>query len=134
MIKDFKVGDKVTCIRHGKGTVININNGDYYPITAKFKNEFINLDENEEDYTFSGERFIHEKFPSLHHGHGEFKIEFVEDKEVEYEYKWIFMYVDTLDFNITNFYRNIEELKLYISNDIKIISRIEESKREVKYD
>lgn len=118
----FKVGDKVTCLLNGKGVVF-----DFFPepycIGVIFK-------DIEGYYTNSGQIYKEDSTICLYHGHGTFKIEFVEDKEPEYEWQWLIQRDGVFD--TSYFYENEEELKKDLSEDIKILYRIEESKREVK--
>lgn len=120
----FKVGDKVTCLLRGKGVVIEILK-EKYCILVEFKNQT-------ETYTDTGFSYEDHTVPYLYHGHGTFKIEFVEDKKPEYEWQWLYLdnngYYET-----TAFHKTEESIKTHYGVNTKIFYRIEESKREAKH-
>ena len=64
---DAKVGDKVTCITYGIGTIINNRNSDAYPLIVMF------ADKGKDVYTLDGRVMLDAK-PTLYHGHVEFTI------------------------------------------------------------
>ena len=125
----FKLGDEATCILEGRGVVSGvIEHSSFYPIRVKFESG------KSGGYTSTGKSLVTNMKPSLYHGHGEIKIEFIKDKEIKYEWQWLYMYIDTNAFDTTNFYKNSDDAKSDFSENVKLISRIEESKREVKND
>ena len=127
MTKEFKVGDKVTCITNGKGIVKSIDNNITYAVGIKFDSLYYKI-----GYTKNGNHFESTQDVSLYHGHGTFKIEFIEDKEPEYEWQWLYKYKGVYD--TTTFYKTYEEMfKTFVKYDevIEVIKRIEQSKKEV---
>ena len=122
MNKEFKKGEKVTCIKQGRGNIINISN-EIYPIKVDFKNGKF------DSYTLNGREYEKDITIMLYHGHGTFKIEFIEDKEPEYEWQWLYKYKGI--YETTSYYKTYEEMFEKIGKYNEIVERIEKSKKEV---
>lgn len=66
--RDAKVGDKVTCLKHGFGKILKIEKEDDHPIIIKLNN-------NEEYcYSYEGKYFKKDLNPVLFKGHVNFEI------------------------------------------------------------
>ena len=61
-MKDFKVGQRVTCLRRGRGTIKEITTTGQYPISVAFKSDDV------ETYTKEGRYAYDDSFPTLLHG------------------------------------------------------------------
>ena len=125
MTKEFKVGDKVTSITHGKGKVINTISSSMYPIKVEFERFYYVI-----GFTQNGNQFENAENISLFHGHGTFKTEFIEDKELKYEWQWL--YKNKGLYETTAFYKTYEEMFKCIGQYHEVIERLEKSKKEIK--
>ena len=123
MTTEFKLGDKVTCLVHGKGVIVDLDTG-IRPYGVCF------LSGKAKWYRASG-KYDSGLPKTLYHGHGTFKIEFVEDKEPEYEWQWL--YFNGSYYTTTSYYKDEKDLMSSFTG-IKLdqFKRIEESKREIK--
>lgn len=125
MMSEFKVGDKVTCLINGNGFVKKICLGWDYPVHVEFEGIGV------VPYTLDGFIFKQNNKKSLYLGHGTFNIEFIEDKEPEYEWQWLIKSIAGV-FETSGCYKNEESLLEKTHPSWVVVKRIEESKREVK--
>ena len=126
MIEEFKIGDKVTCRKHGKGEVIGTYIIGNYPIEVTFTNG------DRCTYTKDAKEYKSDDAISLYHGHGVLKMVLI--PEPEYEWQWLYKYHNDERCYITKFYKNTEDVLKNNSTKAFVVSRIEESKREIKND
>lgn len=121
---EFKVGDKVTSVSHGRGEVVDASKGGSYPVRVEF-------DSGYESFTCDGRLYKNELNKILYYGHGEIEIKFTLDKEPEYEYQWLYRLAGRDSFSTSIFYKTEDDFKRDYF-DLVVWQRIEESKRLVK--
>lgn len=122
MTKEFKEGEKVSCPIQGRGKIEKILDYEDYPVYVNFESNIYSY------YSLDGKLYKDDKEPSLYHGHGTFKIEFIEEKKTEYEWQWLYKYRGLCE--TTGFYKTHQEMFKNFGKCNEIIERIEQSKKE----
>lgn len=119
---DFKVGDPVTCLLYGKGTVTHVESYGAYPITALFENNGVRC------YTKDGKHISGQERAVLFHGHYKLTIELTVDEPPRYKWRWLVK--QNKHFMITEPFETEGEAAAAWPHWI-VIQRIEESKESV---